>query len=101
MAARGDQAQPEFLGLGAGLADESGIRIVSVRPSAGAAALALNGSISLTDQLGAGSARPWEGWRPADARRELYQAMIQIAETGRGPADQVPSMGCSIKWKSE
>ena len=57
---------------GAGLADESGIRIVSVRPSAGAAALALNGSISLTDQLGAGSARPWEGWRPADARRAVF-----------------------------
>ncbi|MHA6325302.1 thioredoxin family protein [Roseivivax sp. CAU 1753] len=32
-------------------------------------------------------------------RRELRDAMIQIAETGRGPADQVPSMGCSIKWK--
>lgn len=36
---------------------------------------------------------------PADARRELFEAMIQIAETGRGPADQVASMGCSIKWK--
>lgn len=38
---------------------------------------------------------------PADARRDLYLAMMQVAETGRGPADQVPSMGCSIKWKSE
>jgi peroxiredoxin len=36
---------------------------------------------------------------PADAPRELYQAMRQVAETGRGPADQVASMGCSIKWK--
>lgn len=35
---------------------------------------------------------------PADARRELYEAMIAVAETGRGPARQVPSMGCSIKW---
>lgn len=35
---------------------------------------------------------------PPDARRELYEAMRQIAETGRGPRDQVPSMGCSIKW---
>jgi peroxiredoxin len=34
-----------------------------------------------------------------DARRELYEAMKQVAETGRGPAEQVPSMGCSIKWK--
>ncbi len=25
--------------------------------------------------------------------------MKQVAETGRGPAHQVPSMGCSIKWK--
>lgn len=33
------------------------------------------------------------------ARRELFEAMKQIAETGRGPAAQVPSMGCSIKWK--
>ncbi|HTH16418.1 MAG TPA: thioredoxin family protein [Magnetospirillum sp.] len=36
---------------------------------------------------------------PADARRELLEAMAQVAATGRGPAEQVPSMGCSIKWK--
>ncbi len=36
---------------------------------------------------------------PPDARRELFEAMVQIARTGRGPADQVPSMGCSIKWR--
>ncbi|GAB4394797.1 MAG: thioredoxin family protein [Kiloniellaceae bacterium] len=35
-----------------------------------------------------------------DARRELFEAMKQVAETGRGPADQIPSMGCSIKWKA-
>ncbi|WP_179378872.1 thioredoxin family protein [Jannaschia marina] len=29
---------------------------------------------------------------------ELLNAMQQIAETGEGPRDQVPSMGCSIKW---
>ncbi|HRO13670.1 MAG TPA: thioredoxin family protein [Paracoccus sp. (in: a-proteobacteria)] len=34
-----------------------------------------------------------------DAPRELYRAMLQIAQTGQGPRDQVPSMGCSIKWK--
>ncbi len=34
-----------------------------------------------------------------DARRELYEAMLRIAETGRGPAEQLPSMGCSIKWR--
>ena len=36
---------------------------------------------------------------PEDARRELFEAMTQIAETGRGPAEQTPSMGCSIKWR--
>lgn len=36
---------------------------------------------------------------PADLRRDLFLAMKQVAETGRGPQEQVPSMGCSIKWK--
>lgn len=36
---------------------------------------------------------------PGDTRRDLYEAMRQVAETGRGPAEQIPSMGCSIKWK--
>ncbi len=31
--------------------------------------------------------------------RELYEAMKQVAKTGRGPKHQVPSMGCSIKWR--
>lgn len=35
-----------------------------------------------------------------DLRRDLYEAMCQVAETGAGPAEQVPSMGCSIKWKA-
>jgi peroxiredoxin len=35
-----------------------------------------------------------------NARRDLFEAMKQVAQTGRGPAEQVPSMGCSIKWKS-
>ncbi|NOE24645.1 thioredoxin family protein [Ruegeria sp. HKCCD6157] len=29
---------------------------------------------------------------------ELVNAMLQIAETGQGPQDQTPSIGCSIKW---
>lgn len=33
-----------------------------------------------------------------NARRELFDAMCQIAKTGQGPKDQVASMGCSIKW---
>jgi peroxiredoxin len=35
-----------------------------------------------------------------DARRELFEAMTRIAETGEGPRDQVASMGCSIKWRA-
>jgi len=35
---------------------------------------------------------------PPDARRELFEAMVQIARTGEGPKEQIPSMGCSIKW---
>ena len=31
--------------------------------------------------------------------RELFEAMTQIAVTGRGPDQQIPSMGCSIKWR--
>ena len=34
------------------------------------------------------------------ARRELFEAMMQIAETGKGPEEQTPSMGCSIKWRT-
>jgi peroxiredoxin len=32
-------------------------------------------------------------------RRELYEAMTQIAYTGSGPLEQTASMGCSIKWR--
>jgi peroxiredoxin len=35
----------------------------------------------------------------ANARRDLLEAMNLVAETGRGPADQIASVGCSIKWK--
>ncbi len=36
---------------------------------------------------------------PPGARRELFEAMKMIAATGTGPAEQLPSVGCSIKWK--
>jgi peroxiredoxin len=36
---------------------------------------------------------------PPDLRRDLFLAMKGIAETGRGPKEQVPSIGCSIKWR--
>ncbi len=35
-----------------------------------------------------------------DARRDLFEAMVQIAEKAEGPREQIPSMGCSIKWKA-
>ncbi|OZA11079.1 MAG: thioredoxin family protein, partial [Hydrogenophilales bacterium 17-62-8] len=37
---------------------------------------------------------------PEDARRDLFEAMREIALTQQGPAEQIPSMGCSIKWKA-
>ena len=33
-----------------------------------------------------------------DLEPELLNAMIEIAQTGKGPAEQIPSVGCSIKW---
>jgi len=33
-----------------------------------------------------------------NAKRDLFEAMQQVARTGQGPKDQIPSMGCSIKW---
>ena len=37
---------------------------------------------------------------PASVRRDLFEAMKQIAATGQGPRDQTLSIGCSIKWKA-
>ena len=36
----------------------------------------------------------------ANARRDLFEGMKQVAETGHGPTEQIPAMGCSIKWKN-
>lgn len=38
---------------------------------------------------------------PEGSRRDLLEAMKQIAATGKGPIEQIPSIGCSIKWKGE
>jgi peroxiredoxin len=37
---------------------------------------------------------------PDGARRELFEAMKQVAATGNGPKEQIASIGCSIKWKN-
>ncbi|HNZ56109.1 MAG TPA: thioredoxin family protein [Methylophilaceae bacterium] len=43
------------------------------------------------------------GRRVADQnnQRDLFNAMKLIAETGEGPREQIPSIGCSIKWFAE
>ena len=33
-----------------------------------------------------------------DAKRDLFEAMKEVAISGNGPDAQIPSMGCSIKW---
>ena len=37
---------------------------------------------------------------PPDARRDLFEAMLQVARTGQGPLEQIPSIGCSMKWRN-
>ena len=44
------------------------------------------------DDTGRNAPRP-------DARRELFEAMTLVAASGRGPAEQTPSIGCSLKWR--
>ena len=41
------------------------------------------------------------GMSPAkkDIKHDLLEAMLQVAKTSKGPVEQIPSMGCSIKWK--
>ena len=34
-----------------------------------------------------------------NARRDLFEAMRMVADTGRGPAEQMLGVGCSIKWR--
>ncbi|MFZ1815848.1 MAG: thioredoxin family protein [Rhizobiaceae bacterium] len=36
---------------------------------------------------------------PAELRRDLFEAMVEVARTGKGPREQIASIGCSIKWK--
>jgi peroxiredoxin len=35
-----------------------------------------------------------------ESRRDLYEAMLLVAKTGKGPKEQIASMGCSIKWRN-
>jgi peroxiredoxin len=45
-------------------------------------------------RLDASKSAPVEG-----ARRELFDALVEIARTGKGPIEQTAALGCSIKWK--
>ena len=36
---------------------------------------------------------------PPGSRRDLFEAMTQVASSGIGPEHQVAAIGCSIKWK--
>ena len=36
-----------------------------------------------------------------DRSAELLEAMLLIAQTQEGPKEQIPSMGCSIKWRED
>ena len=36
---------------------------------------------------------------PGKVRKDLFEAMKKIAKTGVGPTNQIPSIGCSIKWR--
>lgn len=56
-----------------------------------------DGVIRYRGRLDAGRTGP----PPSDARAELVEAMITIARTGKGPDAQMPSIGCSIKWKPD
>ena len=55
-----------------------------------------DGVIAYHGRLDAGRKNP----PPAGAKRELLDAMRMIAKTGRGPEEQLPSVGCSIKWRA-
>jgi peroxiredoxin len=55
-----------------------------------------DGKLKYRGRLDAGRTNP----PPPGARRELLEAMRTIAKTGEAPAEQHPSIGCSIKWKA-
>ena len=46
-----------------------------------------------------GRIRELKNFKPINSgESDLIKAMRQIAETGNGPKEQIPSMGCGIKW---
>jgi peroxiredoxin len=55
-----------------------------------------DGKLEYRGRVDSAGARPPTG----KEKPELREAMLAIARTGRGPAEQFPSVGCSIKWRS-
>ncbi len=55
-----------------------------------------DGELKYRGRVDSAGAKPPTG----QEKRELREAMLQIARTGEGPAEQIPSIGCSIKWRS-
>jgi peroxiredoxin len=53
------------------------------------------GSLEYRGRVDSAGSKPPVG----NEKRELREAMLEIARSGRGPAEQVPSIGCSIKWR--
>ena len=46
-----------------------------------------------------GRIRELKNLKPVEVgESDLFKAMKQIAETGNGPKEQAPSLGCGIKW---
>lgn len=58
--------------------------------------IAGDGTVQYRGRLDEGRTDP----PPPNATRELLEAMRMIARTGKGPDSQIPSVGCSIKWKA-
>jgi peroxiredoxin len=54
-----------------------------------------NGALKYRGRVDSAGSKPPTGAE----KRELREAMLQVARTGEGPAEQVPSIGCSIKWR--
>lgn len=57
--------------------------------------LSADGSIEYRGRIDKGRMNPL----PAGAKRDLLLAMEKIAQTGKGPEEQIATAGCSIKWK--
>ena len=75
-------------------ADQSVARALGAACTPDFFGLNAQGALQYRGRLDASGAKP----APEGARRELYDAMVQIARTGAGPREQTPSIGCSIKW---